>query len=183
MNFIVLLMFLVGNPYDNYLILDLDPNNTSGPVVDSFLRYELLAEGDYVVDPLFFNFLNNYEYVLIFLGIFSLKYVLDLEEIGKVRDYLEAGGRVYAEGGDCWGVDLLRAEWDSLFGIDYNLTEDGTNDLFVVEGIENELIPGVGGRTWNYFGENYWIDRLGTFSIPPFGGKFFRFSHKPHFTL
>jgi hypothetical protein len=167
----ILLIMLFQSPFDNYLILDLDPNHTSGAHVDSLLRLELLAEGDYETDPEGFNFLGNYSYVMIFLGVFSLKYVLNLDEIEKVREYLEMGGRVYAEGGDCWGADPYRAEWDSLFGIDFTLTEDGSNDLFVVEGVENTFIPGVSGNLWNYLGENYWIDRLGVFPSPPLGGS------------
>jgi len=150
------------------LIIDVDPNHSSG----SYINYFLFSKGISVTYLQSFtpDSLRRYKTTWLFLGVYSAKYVLDSIEIEAIEDFLMNGGSLYIEGGDAFGIDPMRGKLDSLLGIDPERTEDGTNDLFEVEGKENLLIPSVAGLRSEYDGERFWIDRLHPFQYPPFGG-------------
>jgi hypothetical protein len=159
----------IGN---DYLIIDLDPTPGSGATINSILQ-SLGYAGMYTYnDPTQLNAANmsSYSTVWLFLGIYPNNYVLSTAEVAEISTYLNGGGRMFVEGGDCWGFDASRTDLDPLFGIDPSLTLDGSADLYTFNGVTNTLIPEVDGHSWSYNGENNWIDRLVPYTTPPYGG-------------
>lgn len=154
----------------DYLILDLDLTPITGSLLNGYFVAHGLS-GDYVIgDPSYLDSLLFYSSIWICLGMFPNNYSLTMDDVMKIKTYLEAGGMAYVEGGDCWGFDASRTLLDSLFGINYACTNDGQADLYVVAGQSNSIVPQVAGQTWNYGGENNWVDELCIFPSPPYGG-------------
>ena len=60
--------------------------------------------------------------------------------------------------------------YDPYFGIDPSNSQDGGADLGSLEGLNNSYLPWVDGHTWNYTGENSYMDRLVLHSSPPDNG-------------
>ena len=152
-----------------YLIVDMDPNTSSGPVIDEQLQYWGWA-GDYTTTFPDLATMQNYEAVWIFLGIYSQNHQLTSTEANTIVDYLHSGGAVYMEGGDAWAYDQNRSIYAPYFGVDANNSSDGSSDLSTVEGLNNTYLPWVAGHTFSYGGENSWIDRMVVLSSPPDGG-------------
>ena len=156
----------------DYLVIDLDPEPSSGHFIHTVLQ-GLGYAGYYTTDPTALTAANmdSFTTVWITLGIYSNNYSLSRTEVQELQSYLMNGGRAYVEGGDCWGFDDSRTLLDSLFGIDPASTADGTSDLDTIMGLTNRYIPEITEQdTWYYGGPNNWIDRLAVYSVPPFGG-------------
>ncbi len=155
----------------DYLIVDLDPTPGSGGVIDQKLM-GLGYAGRYTTSPdyLVFDTLSQYSTVWVFCGIFSNNTRITPEQGAQLEQYLQAGGRLYIEGGDLWGFDPGSGGWDLLPWTGVASAEDGSGDLYTVEGAANALIPQVAGNSWAYGGENNWIDRLTPDANPPHGG-------------
>ncbi len=162
--------FTVYRQGNQYLIVDLDPNASSGPEIDRQLQYWGWA-GNYTTTFPTLSTMQSYEAVWIFLGIYSNNYTLTNTEATTIVDYLHSGGNVYMEGGDAWAYDNQRDVYDPYFGIDPNNSSDGNSDLSMVAGVNNTYLPWVYGYTWSYTGENNWIDRLVLHSSPPDNGN------------
>ena len=159
---------IAGN---DYILINLDPTPGNGEDLNNLLIANGL-HGFYTTSSAYINAdsLSQYNTAWIVLGIYSNNYQLSDAEANAISDYLNAGGSVYLEGGDCFGFDPTKTIIDPLFGIDPGCTDDGSADLTVVTGISNSYIPDVAGHTWNYNGENNWIDRLCLYASPPYGG-------------
>ena len=143
---------IVSNPDDNYvLILDLDPTPTGSvlqPVIENYY-----TDGDvHIVTDLTSFPLANADAVFVLLGIYSSNYVLSETEAGLLAPYLDGGGNVYMEGGDTWYYDTATSV-HSYFNI--TGVSDGGSDLSNVNG--HDFLDGM---SWNYTGENSWIDHL-----------------------
>ena len=138
-----------------YLVWDAAGNNTSAPVIKSTLEYL-----GYTVDmtsnlssvPNIFQ----YQSVFVCLVIYSNNYVLQETDAAVLNPFLQAGGKVYMEGGDTWAYDTRTSLHDyfNILGI-----ADGSGDLTTVSGINGTFTEGM---TFNYSGSNSYIDRLGT---------------------
>ncbi len=164
--------FQVYNTGTDYLVLDLDPEPSSGPFIHQVLQ-TLGYAGYYTTDPAALTAANldSFSTVWITLGVFSNNYTLSHTEVEELETYLLNGGRAYVEGGDCWGYDDSRTLLDSLFGLDADNTSDGSSDLDTIMGLTNRFIPEITEQdTWYYGGPNSWIDRLAVASAPPYGG-------------
>jgi len=98
--------------------------------------------------------LNNYQSVFVLLGFFPNNYKLEAGEGTQLAAYLEAGGRVYMEGGDTWAYDDQTAAHE-LFNIDG--VADGSNDLSTIIGEDNCMMTGY---TFDYNGTNNYIDHI-----------------------
>lgn len=104
------------------------------------------------------------------LGMYPNNHQLNPTEGQTLADYLQAGGRVYLEGGDSFAFDTPTAfhEVDGVEGL-----SDGGDDLF-------DLTPQESGTGLDllsypitpYTGENSWIDRLAT--VGPAAGVIWR---------
>ncbi len=137
------------------LILDLDPNASSGPVMgtalaDNGMSYEYLTA--FPAD------LNLYRSVFVCLGIYSSNHVLTSAEGTDLANYLINGGNLYIEGGDTWYYDS-QTTVHGMFNIDG--TSDGTSDMSTVTGQTGTPTEGM---SFTYSGENNWMDHLDAIS-------------------
>ena len=134
------------------LILDLDPNHSSGPKMQTSISN--LGVSSEIVTT-FPSDLNLYSSVFVCLGIYSSNHVLSSTQGQALASYLNNGGMLYMEGGDTWYYDPSTAV-HSMFNI--NPQADGTGDLGTVLGQAGTFTEGM---NYNYSGENSWIDRIG----------------------
>ncbi len=98
----------------------------------------------------------NYEYVFVCLGVNADNYVLDASSDGDAIQsliaYLEAGGKLYMEGGDAWAWDPQTdlQPYFNLYG-----EADGEGDLQTVTGASC-----LSGYAFSYGGSQNYIDRI-----------------------
>lgn len=84
------------------LVLDLDPNNNSAPLImDAFGDVNLIAEYTNSLP----SDLSIYKSIFLCLGIYYSSHELTDAEAGILADYLENGGNIYMEGRLTWFVD------------------------------------------------------------------------------
>lgn len=147
---------LIG--YD-YLVWDLDPNHSSGPIVDTILM-SLGYAGNYATSTAWSDSLPNYSTVWVFLGIFDQNYIMQngSPEATALANYIQNGGKVYMEGGDCWYWDPNNEDgydFGPLFGI--SGVEDGSGDLSQIVGETGTFTESM---SFGYNGENSYIDHI-----------------------
>ena len=96
--------------------------------------------------------------LVVLLGVYSSNFVVPAGDpmATAIEDFVDAGGNVYMEGGDCWAYDPGSGGHDfgPLFGVDG--LSDGTGDLASATG------HGPLSASYAYSGENAWIDHLGS---------------------
>ncbi|MGE4618529.1 MAG: S8 family serine peptidase [Planctomycetota bacterium] len=124
--------------------------------------------------------LDQFDRIWIQLGVFPNNQALSLEDGDRLDDYLTngvGGDSLYMEGGDTWFFDPQTAA-HLRFGITA-LSDGATVDnLGLVSGFQ---VPGCNlfGLTYNYIGENSWIDRL---SANP-GSTIIQFNNNPAYDI
>jgi hypothetical protein len=92
--------FMIGR--SPVLVIDMDPNNHSGPVIIQQLNeLNVISEYDYSVSQK----IADYKSLFICLGYQNSNHVLTLWEGQKLADYLDDGGRIYMEGRKTWKDD------------------------------------------------------------------------------
>lgn len=133
------------------LVINLDKNGNSAPViVQTVNRLGIYADlTNEIPDDL-----SLYSSIFVTLGIYNSNHVLTPSEGQKLFSYLQAGGKLYLEGGDTWYYDPPTAV-HPLFGI--TGISDGAGDLDTIVGITGTFTEGI---QFKYRGENNWIDRL-----------------------
>jgi len=139
------------------LIVDLDGNHNSAPAMNAAIQALGLTadlQTSFPVD------LNIYSSIFVCLGIYSSNHVLSSTEGQILADYLNAGGKLYMEGGDTWAYDAQTAV-HPMFKIDGN--DDGGADLATISGLGTAF---TNGMSFQYTGEENYIDRL----VPLFPG-------------
>jgi hypothetical protein len=154
----------------HYFIWDPDPDHSSGPAIDAALTACGFV-GDYNYS-LPVTTLDEYLAVFVCVGIYSTNYVIEdgSAEATALESFLNAGGRMYLEGGDVWYWDPY---WNSgydfgpMFGI--NADDDGSDDLATVQGQSGTFTVGM---SFSYSGANNYIDH-----INPTGGGFLIFEN------
>lgn len=125
------------------LVLDLDPNNNSAPLImETFEDMDLIA----VYNTAFPDDFEDYKSVFLCLGIHYSNHILTNAEAGRLADYLDNGGKLYMEGRTTWSddpqtvlhpmfnMDVIEDTWfvlDTLFGEAETFTE---NMVFTFEG-------------------------------------------------
>jgi len=97
--------------------------------------------------------------LIVLLGIYSSNYVIPAGSAmaTAIESFVNAGGKVYLEGGDSWAFDPIYSgghNFNALFGL--NGDSDGGADL------SNATGHGPLAGSWTYTGANNWIDRLST---------------------
>ncbi|MBP6976918.1 MAG: T9SS type A sorting domain-containing protein [Lentimicrobiaceae bacterium] len=133
------------------LILDLDPNHSSGPVMHQTIQ-DLGITCDYLTTiP---ADLNLYASVFVCLGVYSSNHVLTQDEGNQLAGYLNLGGKLYMEGADTWAYNMETPVHD-LFLI--NGVQDGSADLSAVYGLNETFAEEM---IFTYSGENSYIDHL-----------------------
>lgn len=133
------------------IVIDLDENTSSGPEIQSDIE-SLGVAVEYSTS--FPEDLNLYSSIFVCLGVYSSNYALTSNEGDLLAAYLENGGKLYMEGGDAWAYDDQTAA-HQMFNI--NGTDDGSGDLGTINGVSGTMTEGM---TFNYTGENNWIDHL-----------------------
>ncbi|MCF8369069.1 MAG: hypothetical protein K9G76_08490 [Bacteroidales bacterium] len=133
------------------LILDLDPNASSGPIMGNAMD-GLSVPFDYLTS--FPPDLNIYTSVFVCLGIYSSNHILTATEGQELATYLNNGGQVYMEGGDTWYYDATTVA-HGMFNI--NPMADGSGDMGTVIGASGTFTAGL---TFTYSGENNWMDHI-----------------------
>jgi hypothetical protein len=144
---------------NHYIVFDIDPNHSSGTIMDSIFS-QLGYSGDYDTKfSTFINSLDNYYSVFIFAGIFNNKTIIDQTNGSKIASWCNnKNGNLYIEGGDVWC-------WDPFYGDGYNFNDmfgistvsDGYGDLSNIEGAAGTITDGM---SFVYSGENSFIDRI-----------------------
>ncbi|MFH1999952.1 MAG: C25 family cysteine peptidase, partial [Planctomycetota bacterium] len=135
------------------LIIDLDENHNSAPAMEATLTgfgvtYEKVQSW-----PASFDLYGS---LFICLGIYSDNTELSSNQATALVSFMQAGGNVYMEGGDCWYYDDYADTYAPSFGIDG--LEDGTSDTGTIVGQTGTIAHGL---TYQYNGDNGWMDHLG----------------------
>jgi len=133
------------------LIIDMDENHNSADKIADALDEIGVTYEEAMSIP---DDLDIYSSVFVCLGIYSDNHVLTNSEGQQLADYLNAGGDLYMEGGDTWYYDSPTPV-HAMFGI--NGVEDGSSDLSTIEGVTGTFTEGM---SFNYNGDNNWIDHL-----------------------
>lgn len=136
-------------------IIDLDPNTSSGPVMQTIIQ-DLGVGADYYLSMP--TDINIYSSVFVCLGIYSDNHVLADSEGQKLADYLNNGGRLYMEGGDTWFYDSQTAV-HTMFNIQPE--DDGGSDMTNALGLTGTFTEGM---DFYYAGENNWMDHISEIS-------------------
>jgi hypothetical protein len=100
------------------LVMDLDPNNHTGPVIfQLFQDMGVLSEyRSYIPGNL-----SAYQSLFVCLGFYHSNYELNWYEGNLLASYLDAGGRMYLEGRKIWRDDLYTPVHDR-----FNIIPEGT---------------------------------------------------------
>ena len=144
---------IIGHP--SVLIWDPSNNHTSGDRLVNYFESVGFNGYDYVTST-DVSELENYMTAFIFLGIYSNNFVLQEGAVTGFVNMLNDGKNVYLEGADTWAFDMSTS-LQPMFGIDLNLSSDGTADLSSIVGLADSFAEGY---SFSYNGENSFIDQL-----------------------
>jgi hypothetical protein len=161
----------IGAFSKDYLIWDVDVIGNSGPQIDAALK-QLGYCGDYAAVSAT-NLANNYtpftDYAAIYicLGTYPNNYNFGNQPGDGVVDSLlfwyfsftnpPDTPHIYLEGGDFWCYDPGKPGFYPMFRVDSLNCMDGFHDLDINTGVSNTCMEGL---SFNYVGENQYIDRL-----------------------
>jgi hypothetical protein len=136
-------------------VLDLDPNYSSGPSIQSALTANGIQATYATAFP---ADLGLYHSAFVCLGIYSTNHVLTTSEGQILADYLNNGGNLYMEGGDTWFYDPATAvhPFFRITGL-----SDGSADLATINGTTGTFTQGF---SYPYTGAENYIDRLAAVS-------------------
>ncbi|PKP50688.1 MAG: hypothetical protein CVT94_00655 [Bacteroidetes bacterium HGW-Bacteroidetes-11] len=133
------------------LIIDLDGNRNSGPVIQSCLS-NLSVSSDYLTSwPLV---LGSYQSVFVCLGTYPSNTVLTSGQGQVLANFLNNNGKVYMEGGDTWAYNTPTAV-HPMFMI--NGESDGSGDLKTLNGMDSTMVEDM---SFYFEGDNSYIDRI-----------------------
>jgi len=133
------------------LIIDLDGNHNSGPVMNTCLS-NISVAADYTTSwPLVFG---PYQSIFVCLGTYANNAVLTDAQGQALATFLNAGGRVYMEGGDTWAYNTPTPV-HPMFKIQGDT--DGSGDLSTLNGITQSMTDGM---SFSFGGDNSYIDRI-----------------------
>lgn len=141
----------------DYLVIDYDNNNNSGPFIDSVLTV-LGYNGNYKTD---INRSELYQYKNVFMcrGVYpNATFLSGTDSIASLIDTLLDNGDInfYMEGGECWYydvVDLGGFSFNEKCGI--NPINDGGNITGNIDGIDPYI---ANSMSFAYSGDNSYLD-------------------------
>jgi hypothetical protein len=137
------------------VVIDLDPTPTGQALADVVQDFFPGGLVEYTTSITGVPLTEEVQTVFLLLGIYANCFVLTETEANVITTWINAYSdrNLYMEGGDTWAYDT-QTSLHSYF----NLTglADGTADLTSIEGIGSYW----SGSTWNYSGENNYIDHL-----------------------
>jgi Secretion system C-terminal sorting domain len=150
----------MGGEMRGIIIWELDPTPITSSVIASELYALGYSDNVYIAqNSVRYTLENSVEAVFVCLGIYPNNHVLTEDEGSRLRNYLNAGGSLYMEGGDTWCYDL-QTEVHPLFQI--NPISDGMNDLSDVSG---QAGTSYQNYSFSYSGENSFIDDIDQTSL------------------
>ena len=144
---------VIGHP--SILIWDPSDMHTSGLRLVSYFESIGFTGFDYISSTDLPE-TENYQTAFIFLGIYPNNFVIQESYASLFTEMLTDGKNVYMEGGDTWAFDI-NTSLHSMFGIDTQLSSDGSSDLESLIGIEDTFTENL---SFSYDGGNNYIDRL-----------------------
>jgi len=134
------------------LLIDLDTTHNSAPAIEAALTALGVNYTKTLSWPTNFDLHAN---LFICLGIYSDNTVLSTTQANQVVAFLQNGGNVYMEGGDCWYYDSNADVYAPYFGI--NPLSDGSGDTSTVVGQTGTIAEGM---SFAYTGDNNWMDQI-----------------------
>ncbi len=144
-----------GGPINGIVIWELDKTPITGSAFHSLLRSAEYSAPIYVSrSAVRYPLESALDLVIVCLGIYPNNHVLADEEAQLLKNYLDAGGNVYMEGGDTWYFDTQTVV-HPYFKI--NATADGSEDLSMVDGQAGTPYQEM---SFTYTGENSWMDHI-----------------------
>jgi hypothetical protein len=150
----------VGLPSGHFLILDVDPNHSSGPILQYTLE-SLGYSGYYAMEITETrNYLYNFDAVFVCVGIYPDDFMFPSAstDADSLVSYLQNhGGNLVMEGGDLWYYHPLQGGFDFAPYFNINATGDGSADIFTVNGMSGTFTEGM---SFLYEGENSWMDHI-----------------------
>ena len=101
--------------------------------------------------------LSIFKAVFVVLGIFSNNHVIGSSdpEGPALQAYLQSGGSLYLEGGDCFNYDPETGGYNIRPWFGLNDGPDGSGDVAAITGLND-----LSAFTFAYDGENNWMDEL-----------------------
>ncbi len=143
----------------DYLVLDLDPNHTSGALIRACLD-TLHFYGDYTqMHP--HGFLSLYKSIFVCVGVLPNNFVIkDTSVIGQeIKKYLgNQGGKAYLEGSEVWHTDPLYHQGSHLYTF-FNISPI-SNSVGPFSHVSGENGTFTQSMVFDYSGENISIDRI-----------------------
>jgi PKD repeat protein len=133
------------------VIIDLDPNNSSGPEMQTAMN-TMGVSSEYTTT--FPDNMTLFSSAFVCLGIYNSNHQLSSAQGQVLADFLNNGGALYMEGGDTWHYDQPTPV-HPMFNIDP--VGDGSSDLSTINGQAGTFTEGM---SFVYNGENSWIDRI-----------------------
>ncbi len=137
------------------VIIDMDGNTNSGSAMQAAIEANGLS-AEYTTS--FPASLDIYSSIFVCLGIYSDNHTLSASEGQALADFLNNGGSLYMEGGDTWYYDASTPV-HPMFNI--NPESDGSSDLSTILGQSGTFTEGM---SFNYNGDNSWIDHISPIS-------------------
>ncbi|MCP4221633.1 MAG: hypothetical protein GY765_43815 [bacterium] len=143
---------------EKMLIIDLDGNINSGTVIQTALQ-ACGAITKYVTALPSSIAPQSYPAVFVCLGTYSNNHTLSSGSGTILKNYLDAGGKLYMEGGDTWAYDTA-SPVHTYFGI--RGLADGADNTATVNGVGGTLTDGL---SFTYGGDNAYMDTFDTSSM------------------
>jgi len=121
----------------------------------------------FIIQPYLFEFGNDlsiYQGIFVVLGIYSNNHVIGASdpEGPALETYLQNGGNLYLEGGDCFNYDPGAGGYNIRPWFDLNEGNDGGSDVSGITGLND-----LSAFSFNYNGENNWMDELAPINSTP----------------
>ncbi len=132
-------------------VIDLDGNHNSGPAIQAALAANSVYAEYKTSMP---TDLSVYTTLFVSLGVSTQKHVLTTNQGQMLAAFLDAGGRLYMEGGDTWYYDPKTAVHPKF---KTNGVMDGGNDLNIENGQVGQFADGL---SFTYTGDNEFIDHV-----------------------
>lgn len=136
-------------------VIDLDKNNNSGPSILSALNANSVYAEYKTTMP---GSLSGYQTLFVCLGVGTKKHVLSTADGQKLANFLNAGGKLYMEGGDTWYYDPKTAVHPMFKA---NGVMDGGSDLSTETGQTGQFAEGL---SYTYTGDKDFIDHISPLS-------------------
>jgi hypothetical protein len=150
----------VGLPSGHFLVYDVDPNQSSGPILRQTLE-DQGYNGVYAMEIADArNYLYNFDAVFVCAGIYPNDYMFPANSVDaeSLVSYIQNhGGNLVMEGGDLWYYHPLIGGFNFCPYFNINAVGDGSGDLNTVNGMAGTFTEGM---SFLYEGENDWMDHL-----------------------